>query len=164
MKIYVMRHGPAEDHARSGRDFDRKLTSSGRERTESVARELTRRGQHPKRILSSPLARTLETAETVIAVLGLGLEVESREELAPGGDALGLVRQLAASKARRVLLVGHEPDVSSLTVRLFPAWSRSFDKAMVVALKIDRDALTGGAERDRLAELRFIIEPKSLDN
>jgi phosphohistidine phosphatase len=164
VKIYVMRHGPAEDHARSGRDFDRKLTSSGRERTESVARELGRRGQHPKRIISSPLARTIETAKIVIGALQLELEPESREELAPGGNALALVRELATTKARRVLLVGHEPDVSGLTVRLLPSWSRGFDKAMVVALKVDRDALTSETERDRLAELRFIIEPKSLDN
>jgi len=164
VKIYVMRHGPAEDHARSGRDFDRKLSSSGRERTELVARELARRGQHPKRVVSSPLVRTLETAEVVIAALHLDLEPEAREELAPGGDALALVRELAATKARRVMLVGHEPDVSRLTVRLFPSWSRGFDKAMVVGLKLDRDALAGGSKRDPVAELQFIIEPKGLDN
>jgi phosphohistidine phosphatase len=161
VKIYVMRHGPAEDHAHSGRDFDRKLTVSGRARTELVARELGERDELPKRIVSSPLARTLETAEVVIAALRLKLEPETRTELAPGGDALSLVRELAASGARRVMLVGHEPDVSSLTAHLLAGWSRGFDKAMVVALKLDRDALAGGAG-DELAALRFVIEPKRL--
>ena len=163
MKLYVMRHGPAEDHARSGRDFDRKLTPSGRARTEQVARELARREEQPKRIVSSPLARTLETAEVVISALRLDLPLEPREELAPGGDALALVRELAAEGARRVMLVGHEPDVSRLTSNLLPDWSHGFDKAMVVALKVDREALSGDS-KDDVTELRFVIEPKRLGN
>jgi phosphohistidine phosphatase len=163
VKIYIMRHGPAEDHAPSGRDFDRKLTSSGRARTELVALELGERNEQPKRIVSSPLARTLETAEVVIAALRLKLKPEARDELAPGGNSLALVRELAAEGARRVMLVGHEPDVSGLTASLLPDWSRGFDKAMVVGLKLDRDVLAGEPEGD-LAELRFVIEPKRLGN
>jgi phosphohistidine phosphatase len=162
VKIYVMRHGPAEDHARSGRDFDRKLTSNGRERTELVAFELGKRSEEPKRIVSSPLARTLETAEVVIAALGLDLEPEPRDELAPGGNALALVRELVAEGARRVMLVGHEPDVSGLTANLLSDWSRGFDKAMVVGLKLDRERFT--REPGPIAELRFVIEPKRLGN
>jgi phosphohistidine phosphatase len=164
VKIYVMRHGPAEDQARSGRDFDRKLTQSGRARTELVARELGVRDERPKRIVSSPLARTLETAEVVIAALHLDLTPEAREELAPGGDARALIRELAAEGARRVMLVGHEPDVSRLTASLLPDWSHGFDKAMVVGLKIDRAALGGDPGAEVAAALRFVIEPKRLGN
>ncbi len=164
MKIYVMRHGPAEDHAASGRDFDRKLTASGRARTDLVAQELARRDEYPKRVISSPLRRALETAEIVVAALRLDLDLERRQELAPGGDALSLVRSLASEGARRVLLVGHEPDVSRLTAQLCPGWSRAFDKAMVVVLKLDRDALTSAPIESAIGELRFVLEPKRLDN
>lgn len=163
MKIYVMRHGPAEDHARSGRDFDRKLTASGRARTELVARELGKQNEQPKRIVSSPLIRTLETAEVVIRTLRLDIAPEARDELAPGGDALALVRELAAEGARRVMLVGHEPDVSRLTSRLLHEWSHGFDKAMVVGLKLDRDVLAGSKD-DSDAVLRFVIEPRRIGN
>ena len=159
-----MRHGPAEDHAPSGRDFDRKLTAAGRARTELVARELARREEQPKRIVSSPLARTIETAEVVIRALKLDLEPESREELAPGGNALALVRELAAAGARRVMLVGHEPDVSRLTASLLPDWSHGFDKAMVVGLKVDRAALNAPSKDESLVRLRFVVEPKQLGN
>src|SRR5688500_7504593 len=135
-----MRHGPAEDQAPTGRDYDRKLTSSGRTRTEIAAHELGR-WERPNRVLSSPLVRTVETAEVVIAALGLTLELETREELAPGGDAIGLLATLATQGAKRVIVIGHEPDVSSLAALLLPSWSRSFDKAMVVGLKIDRASL-----------------------
>jgi phosphohistidine phosphatase len=164
VKIYIMRHGPAEDHARSGRDFDRRLTASGRARTELVARGLGERNEEPKRIVSSPLARTLETAEVVIASLHLKIEIEARDELAPGGNAMALVRELAATGARRVMLVGHEPDVSGLAAHLVPGWSRGFDKAMVVGLKLDRAALSGESNDDAVGEVRFVIEPKRLGN
>ncbi len=163
MKIYIMRHGPAEDQAATGRDYDRKLTSTGRTRTEIAAHELGR-WEHPKRFISSPLVRTVETAEVVMTALGLTIELETREELAPGGDAIGLLGELAAQGAKRVILIGHEPDVSTLTATLLPSWSRSFDKAMVVGLKIDRESLTTRNKGASSARLRFVIDAKRLHN
>jgi phosphohistidine phosphatase len=136
MKLYIMRHGPAEDQAATGRDFDRRLTPAGRERTRLVANELGRRGESPKRILASPLVRTVETAEVVIRALDLDLELEVRDELAPGGNALTLVRALVRDGAKRVMLVGHEPDVSLLSAEVLPGWSKSFDKSMVLAIRL----------------------------
>jgi phosphohistidine phosphatase len=163
VKIYIMRHGPAEDQSATGRDYDRKLTSSGRARTEIAAHELAR-WERPKRVISSPLVRTVETAEVVMAALGLHFELETREELAPGGDAIALVSQLAAQGAKRVILIGHEPDVSTLTALLLPSWSRSFDKAMVVGLKIDRASLAQRNSDQPASKLRFVIDAKRLHN
>jgi phosphohistidine phosphatase len=153
MKLYIMRHGPAEDQAPTGRDFDRRLTIRGRERTRLVAKELGRRDESPKRILASPLARTVETAEIVIDTLDLDFAPEVRDELAPGGNAFALIRELVREGAKRVMLVGHEPDVSLLSAQLLPGWSRSFDKAMVLGVGVGPD---GAAER------RFVLEPKHL--
>ena len=161
MKIYIMRHGPAEDQAPTGRDFDRKLTSSGRARTELAALELGR-WERPKRIASSPLVRTVETSEIVVAPLGLTFHFETREELAPGGESLRLLAELAAQGAKRVMLVGHEPDVSTLTSLLLPSWSRSFDKSMIVGLKIDRASLVNRMKDALPARLRFVIDAKRL--
>ena len=163
MKIYIMRHGPAEDQAPTGRDYDRRLTSSGRARTELAAHELGR-WERPKRVISSPLVRTVETAEVVVSALGLTLDVERREELAPGGDARGLLSELAVEGAKRVIVIGHEPDVSTLAARLLPSWPRSFDKAMIVGLKIDRDALADRTKDAPAAKLRFVIDAKRLHN
>ncbi|HMI83620.1 MAG TPA: phosphohistidine phosphatase SixA [Polyangiaceae bacterium] len=163
MKIYIMRHGPAEDQASTGRDFDRRLTSSGRSRTELAAHELGR-WEPPKRIVSSPLVRTIETAEVVMAALGLTFDLERREELAPGGDALPLLSELARQDAKRVMVIGHEPDVSTLTALLLPSWSYSFDKSMIVGLKIDRDALANRTKETPSAKLRFVIDAKRLHN
>lgn len=163
MKIYIMRHGPAEDQAPTGRDFDRKLTSSGRARTELAAHDLGR-WERPKRVVSSPLVRTIETAEVVLRALGLTFDLETREELAPGGDPHRLLAELAAQGAKRVLLIGHEPDVSSLAAALLPSWSRSFDKSMVVGLKVDRESLVNRTKDAPPAKLRFVIDAKRLHN
>ena len=75
-----------------------------------------------------------------------------------------LLATLATQGAKRVIVIGHEPDVSSLAALLLPSWSRSFDKAMVVGLKIDRASL---ANRDKdlcSAKLRFVIDAKRLHN
>ena len=60
-----MRHGPAEDVAASGRDFDRALTGAGRARVVRVAEVLKREGEIPSTVWTSPLARARATAEIV---------------------------------------------------------------------------------------------------
>jgi phosphohistidine phosphatase len=160
MKLYLVRHGPAENQSRTGRDFDRALTEEGRQRVRLVAVELGKRGESPKRIIASPLHRAVETAEVMLNALGLDLEIELSEDLEPGADAGGLVCRLVNERARKVMLVGHEPDMSSLTARLLSSFSRGFDKAMVVGLRV-RPTQSDPGRADRLqAQGRFILEPK----
>lgn len=152
MLLYVMRHGPAESHSGSGRDFDRRLTPTGRDRTLAVARELARRGDAPMRVISSPLVRARETAVLVASTLTSGVAPEIRQELAPGGDAGSLIRELEAGPAATVLVIGHEPDVSSLTESLLGSSSLGFEAAMIVAMDVvDTDG-----------KKRFAIVPSSL--
>lgn len=157
MKLYVMRHGPAEENAASGIDADRSLTTSGRERVRAVAKTLLDAGEEPARIISSPLVRSVQTAEIVAITTRLASRdgtVEIRRELAPGGAAAKLAHALAAEGAKRVMMVGHEPDLSALVIALLGSFSRPFDKAMVVAIHP-----VGSLTRTRL---RFVLEPKSL--
>ncbi len=156
-----MRHGSAEDRAASGRDFDRVLTSSGRDRVKDVARMLVDGDEAPHAILSSPLARALQTAEIVAAVTKLadrGGAVEVRREIEPGGDLRALVRECVAGERKRVMFVGHEPDLSELASllagRSFPA---GLQKAMVVGVATHKDDPKAIPMR-----LRFILDPKSL--
>jgi phosphohistidine phosphatase len=152
MKLYVMRHGIAEDAAASFHDFDRALTMKGRKRTREVARALHHAGESPHLIISSPLVRAVQTAELVASVIEPDEAPIVRQELAPGGDLLTLVGELLASQAKPVMFVGHEPDLSSLLDQLLGGWERAMQKAMVVGLKLDN-------ARHRA---RFVLDPKSL--
>ena len=161
MKLYVMRHGPAEDESASGRDFDRALTPSGRDRVRHVARTLVELDEAPREIVSSPLVRALQTAEIVAAATELshrGERVSARRELAPGGPVERLVSELAADAHRRVLITGHEPDLSQFVAEVsghvLPA---GLEKGMIVALSIEP-----GTSPPR-GKVRFVVHPKSLD-
>ena len=150
MRLYVMRHGPAEDSSPSGRDFDRSLSAHGRTRTKLVARELEKLGERPARIISSPLRRAVQTADIVAGVLGG--TVEFSEQLAPSEAAPDIVRELAGSAAS-VLVVGHAPDVSILVVELIGK-TIGFEPAMVVAVDI---------VPDRPAAECFVLRPSALE-
>ena len=159
MKLYVLRHGPAVDDAPSGRDEDRALTREGRTRVHRVAEVLTREGEVPEALVTSPLVRALQTAEIVAAHGDLddrGGLVEVRRELAPGGGHVQLVRELRARGLRSAMVVGHEPDLSSLVAQLLgKAMPVAMAKGMVVGLTLtSADPLR--------ATLRFILDPKSL--
>lgn len=148
-----MRHGPAEDVAPSGRDFDRALTAAGRDRVRKVADELVKRQEAPKLIFTSPLVRALQTAEIVAALCRPEHPVSVRREIAPGGDMVALLQEQLAAGARRVMVVGHEPDVSTLVASLVDGWRGAFEKGMVVGLRMR----VGAA-----AEIRFSFDPKTL--
>ena len=183
MKLYVMRHGPAEDTSQTGRDGDRALTIEGRDRTRAVARALAAEGEAPLTIVSSPLVRALQTAEIVAAVTdvekrvreakdagGAPGAVEIRREMAPGGDALGLVLELARSGRKRAMVVGHEPDLSMLVARLAGHHPpQGMLKSMVVGIKVDAspgdassDAGAGRDDSRMHTALRFVLDPKTL--
>jgi phosphohistidine phosphatase len=172
LKLYVMRHGPAEDRADSGMDSDRALTAPGRERVRAVARLLAELDEEPLTILTSPLVRAVQTAEIVAVVTKLSDRdgsVEVRRELSPGGGGgQSLIRSLADADGRRVMVVGHEPDLSDLTAALLEqvgsskgtsdhpphGLDRGLDKAMVVGLHIGPDGAS--------VRLRFVLDPKAL--
>jgi phosphohistidine phosphatase len=154
MKLYVMRHGPAEDFSASGRDADRALTSSGRDRVRDVAKALVDADEAPLVILTSPLVRARETAEIVAAVTDLGARggaIETSHALAPGGDGVGLVRGLVNARRKRAMIVGHEPDLSAI---VHAVTSRRVEmlKALVVGLSAS----------DEGTRIRFVLDPKSL--
>jgi phosphohistidine phosphatase len=159
MKFYLMRHGPAEDRADSGLDSDRALTPAGRDRVRGVAKRLLEIEEAPIRIVTSPLARSVQTAEIVAIAGKLAARrgtVEVRRELSPGAgaEAVLLVRQTALEGGKRVLFVGHEPDLTAVASILLGGFDRPFDKAMVVGLHLPAE---GGQ-----AHLRFVLDPRTL--
>jgi len=158
MKLYLMRHGPAEDRADSGLDGDRALTEAGRTRVRGVGRMLLDVDEAPAHVVTSPLVRAVQTAEIVALVTKLESRsgsVEVRRELSPGSgaEAAAFAHRLGAEGRKRVLFVGHEPDLSALTAALLGSFDRSFDKAMVLGLKLPPAGV---------ARLRFVLDPKSL--
>jgi phosphohistidine phosphatase len=123
-RLYIMRHGLAVAQGSTDYpdDSKRPLTPEGKARMQQIAKGLKRLGIELDWIVSSPLVRAVQTAEAVAQTLQPGVPLDHSETLSPGGSAEGLIAYLAKHSGRRqVLVVGHEPDLGALAVRLIGA-------------------------------------------
>jgi len=127
-ELYVMRHGLAVNRGsvRFADDAQRPLEPEGKEKMREITEGLKRLGFDVDWIVSSPLVRAVETAEIVAASLPASGPVEVCDALRPGGSSEDVLAYLAKRPNRtRVLLVGHEPDLSDLAARLIGAGSHA---------------------------------------
>ena len=123
-EFYIMRHGIAVIRGATSMvdDAKRPLTPEGKQKMREIASGLVRAGLEADWIVSSPLVRAVETAELVADAQESKPPLDLCEALRPGGDPEALVTYLAKrSNRRRVLVVGHEPDLSQLAARLIGA-------------------------------------------
>jgi len=115
MELYFLRHGEAEPPGPAG-DEARELTAEGRDDVRATAEALVRVRATAERICASPLIRARQTAEIAATAFGVSWQVDER--LRPGAR-LGEVQALLASgRWRRIMLVGHEPDLSTIIAQL----------------------------------------------
>ena len=123
-ELYIMRHGLAAGQAGGANDDDAKrpLTAEGKKKMHEIARGLVRLGLDVDWIVTSPLVRAVETAGIVSDSLTSRVPMDISAALSPGGQAEALIAFLAKHpNRRRVLVVGHEPDLSDLAARLVGA-------------------------------------------
>jgi phosphohistidine phosphatase len=106
-------------HAKSSRDDpvlpdkDRPLNERGMRDASRVGEQLAKRGAKPDLILSSPARRALTTAEIVARKLDCGC----KDIAATPNDLLAVVHELD-DKTKRVMLFGHNPELTELAHRL----------------------------------------------
>ncbi|HEV2494883.1 MAG TPA: phosphohistidine phosphatase SixA [Terriglobia bacterium] len=123
-RLYIMRHGLAVEPGSTDYpdDSKRPLTPEGKVRMQQIAKGLKRLDVGLDWVVSSPLVRAVQTAEAVAQTLQPDVPLDHSETLSPGGSAEALIAYLAKhSGRRRVLVVGHEPDLGELAVRLIGA-------------------------------------------
>lgn len=112
MEVTVIRHGTAEDRARS--DADRALTAVGRAEAVRAGERVAAMTTGVDSIVSSPYLRARQTAELVAGRLGFVGEVVIDEALCPDASPDGVRQLLAGLTGRRhVILVAHEPILSA---------------------------------------------------
>src|SRR5262249_31967197 len=144
MEIYLLRHGIAVERGTRGfeDDFSRPLTSKGRRQLRKTAVAMKKLASKFDLILSSPLVRAKQTAEIVAKELKSTKRLRFTNALAPDGVVSILIRQLTREKKLpgKVLLVGHEPDMSrliSLLVTGGPKMQMDFKKGGLCKLEVD---------------------------
>jgi phosphohistidine phosphatase len=113
VKIYLVRHAEAVPEEAGLRDEDRFLTSRGREAARGLARLLRENRVEPDVLLSSPLPRAMQTAELLADGLDFLGVVEVLPCLRPGSHPRIAAEELVR-RGDAVVVVGHEPQISSL--------------------------------------------------
>jgi phosphohistidine phosphatase len=114
-QLWVLRHAEAEPHGTRS-DAERRLTGRGRSQAAAAGIAVTRLGLSFEAVLFSPKVRARETAELAAAQWGEEQRetLHSHDALARGfqaQDALEATSSISADG--RLLLVGHEPDLSA---------------------------------------------------
>jgi phosphohistidine phosphatase len=162
MEIFLMRHGIAEDLQPGEMDADRELTTKGIAKTEMVARHLHKKGWEFDMVLSSPLVRACQTAQLLLES-GLSELLEIHPNLLPEGSLVDWLQWLESYRltnptSKRLLLVGHEPNLSQWAEML--VFGQVFDrihlkKAAIIAIQTPDNPETVGK-----CELLWLIPPK----
>jgi phosphohistidine phosphatase len=163
MELYLLRHGIAVERGTRGfeDDFARPLTAKGRRQLRKTAAAMKRLGRHFDLILASPLLRAKQTADIIAAELNLKKRVKYSNALAPGGLASILLRQLGRVKPapEKILLVGHEPDLSRLiSVLVTGSLQLQLDLKKGGLCKLEAETLRAGP----CAALVWLLTPKQM--
>ena len=157
MQLFLLRHGIAEDQRANGTDFDRALTTEGRDDLARIARGLHRMKVAPAAILSSPLVRARQTAKIVAPVLGRQVEIVDR--LAAGVSFEEMLRVIEGrSSAGSLMLVGHEPDLSTAAALLVGAPENALVLKKAGLIRVDLH----GPPAAGSGQLRWLLAPSQL--
>lgn len=118
-ELLILRHGKSS-WSDPVPDFRRRLTNQGKLETQRIGVWLL--GQHlvPDHVISSPAERALVTAQKALKAMGhsvKGIVPEPRVYGAGPNDLLAVLAEVPP-KAKRVLLVGHNPGLEELLVYL----------------------------------------------
>ena len=124
--LVLLRHAKAETPGELP-DFERRLTTRGESDSDAAGSWLADERLHPDLVLCSPAARTRQTWQGVSIALaqaqpgGGAPEVRYEPGLYAGGrtEVFDLLRTVP-EEIRTVLVVGHNPTISQVSVMLMP--------------------------------------------
>jgi len=115
--LILWRHAEAEDHSKSGADFDRALTKTGHKDAAKMAKWLNQHLPANTEVFCSPAIRCQQTAAALQALSSINVEVV---------DFLSVdsTPEMIASKvsnndsSQTILIIGHQPNLGLLITKL----------------------------------------------
>ena len=116
--LLVLRHAKASRESPTGGDFDRPLAERGWADGRLIGREMRHRGLHPDAVVASPATRVVETLAAVAEGYGpLDATFDKSIYDSTPELLLGIVRE-SDEEAQRLMLIGHNPGLQELLLRL----------------------------------------------
>ncbi|MDI7863902.1 histidine phosphatase family protein [Rhizobiaceae bacterium n13] len=117
-RIYLLRHAEAGWPAPGQRDFDRPLNDQGYAEAETVADIAADLGYKPELVLCSTAVRCRETADAFKRVASVDTEFRYVDQLYNANADTYLEILSAQTASRSVMIVGHNPTMEEVLVRL----------------------------------------------
>jgi len=118
--LFLIRHAKSSWDDIALPDKDRPLGDRGKRDAPKMGKRLAERDVHPDLILSSPATRALTTAQIIAEKLDYKLKDIVVDNRLYGGEADGLLEVIheLGDKLERVMLFGHNPELTELAHRL----------------------------------------------
>ena len=165
-ELLILRHGKS-DWGQDLDDFQRPLKDRGKRGAQRIGVWLQQQDLLPDYIVSSPAVRALETARKISKAMGLDSR-QIKQEPAIYEAALADLKKVLGQcpdKARRVMIVGHNPGLENLLIHLakdkipLPQDGNLLPTATLAHLRMPADwhHLKAGS-----GELQSITRPKQL--
>lgn len=153
--VVLLRHGIAEEKTEAKADEDRSLTAEGHARMKQIARGLAIAFPRAQAIYSSPLLRAVQTALWVSKGYRSRIKVNTTDAVVPGASPEDFVTFMKSLPHRRVIVVGHEPNLSGNAMDLVGISGSDLELKKGGCYCIRMHADGGG-------ELEFMLSPRLL--
>ena len=154
MILYFLRHGRAQEPRDGLADDERRLTGAGIAQLRAAAPLWQRLNLRPDVVLASPLPRAMHTAALLAEALALADEPIPDARLSPGASWHDFAQSIARhANARRVLFVGHEPDLSNVVELLSGAAAVRMRPAGLACLEFP------GVPEAGAGEIAWLLDP-----
>ena len=118
MQLVIMRHGEAQTYAAS--DAQRELTERGQSQAIAAGKCLSESGFMPDQVWVSPYVRAQQTCSGVLESFS-GLKPQINDALIPESYANLVIESLSRQNVENLLIVSHQPLVSTLVALLVDA-------------------------------------------
>jgi phosphohistidine phosphatase len=157
--LHLVRHAKSSWDDESLDDIDRPLSDRGRRDAGLVAAELSRLGVSPALVVCSPARRTTETlAALAPCVSAAATRIDGALYGANDSELLDVVRGTADGVAS-LMLIGHNPGMHDLALRLVGEPHDNFPTCAVASIELDDGWSTAGPANARLVRL---LRPRGL--
>ena len=138
--LILLRHGKS-DWSTGDNDFDRPLKKRGRHASALVGKWLMSNDRVPDFIVSSPAKRAMQTAEIACEATGsrnIKIFKQKHIYLATPEELLYVLED-CPSEASRVMLVGHNPGLTSFANYLVPGLTNNLPTAGMVCVRFEQN-------------------------
>ena len=161
MNLYILRHASAGvRRANPKLDLKRPLDKEGKQHCFHLAHVLNALKVNFDQVISSPLKRSLQTAQLVATETGFERPIVISSALAPEGDFAAFEKLLAEHHAdENLLVVGHSPNIQQFLGCLLVPQHEGNQPAQIRLRKgsIARVSLTKGP-----AVLTSVLDPRTV--